>query len=179
MKIKAFTLIELLVVIVIIGILAALSVPQLSKYTDQAGDAWRQTVIKNVTKIVLADEFISLDGVNFADLDADTTYVGTDDPVTIADLQSRLNNQDYILATENQEGCFLYGYTASVTNHDDMLMIVGKESESGAGEAGFIFDGTDQAKVQAKNITAISCAPGSEGVTGGTWTDYQWLNFIP
>lgn len=179
MKIKAFTLIELLVVIVIVGILSVISVPQISKYNTQAGDAWRQTVIKNVAKILMADEFISLDGVNFADLDSDNTYIGTADPVTVADLQSRLNNQDYLLATENQGGCFLLGYTASASNHSDMLVIVNKESESGTGEAGFIFDGTDPAKIQAESVTAVNCTSGSEGVTGGTWTNYQWLNFIP
>ena len=179
MKIKAFTLIELLVVTVIIGILSAISVPQLSKYNEQAGDAWRQSIIKNSTKILMADEFISLDGVNFADLDSDNNYIGSNDPVTVADIVARLENQDYILATENQDGCFLYGYTAAGSNHTDMILIVDKEAESGTGAAGFIFDGTDLAKQEANNVTAVTCTSGSEGVTGGTWTDYQWLNLIP
>lgn len=179
MKIKAFSLVELLVVIVIIGLLAVISIPQFNKYNLQAGDAWRQAIIKNVTKIMLADEFISLDGVNFADLDANLTYVGTDDPVIVYDIQNRLNNQDYPLSTDNQGGCFLYGYASGAANHEDMILVVNKESGTGTGSLGFIFDGTDKAKLQAKNITAVNCAPGSEGVTGGTWTDYQWLNLIP
>jgi prepilin-type N-terminal cleavage/methylation domain-containing protein len=168
-----FTLIELLVVTVIIGILTALGVPQLSKYSEQAGDAWRQSIIKNVAKIILADEFISLDGVNFADLDSDNNYIGTDDPVTVSDIQLRLNNQDYILSTENDGACFLYGYESTLAEHNDMLMIVDLE------EGGFFYDGTDLPKREAVNITSIDCTPGNEGVTGGTWTNYQWLNFVP
>lgn len=173
MKIKAFTLIELLVVTVIIGILAAISVSQLSRYNEQADDSWSQAVIKNAAKIVLADEFISLDGVNFADLDEDVSYIGTTDPVTLADLKTRLEKQDYILATDNRGDCFLYGYESTSTEHDDMLMIVNMS------ESGFFYDGTDQAKQEAKNIMAIDCTSGSEGVTGGTWTDWQWLNMVP
>lgn len=179
MKIKGFTLIELLVVTVIIAILSAISVPQLSKYSNQAGDARRQAVIKNVAKIIMADEFISLDGVNFADLDEDASYVGTTDPVTLADVKNRLNNQDYILVEDNQGGCYLYGYASTLVSHDEMIFIVDKDAEVGTGTAGFIFDGTDGAKSQADSVTAINCTPGSEGVTGGTWTDYQWLNIIP
>lgn len=174
MKQKGFTLIELLVVTVIIGILSAIGVPQLSKYNEQAGDAWRQAVIKNVTKIIMADEFISLDGVNFADLDSDSVYVGTDDPVTVEDLRIRLDAQDYLLPTDNKGGCFLYGYQANSVGNDGMLFIVDKQED-----AGLLFDGTDDEVKEARNITSISCVPGSEGVTGGDWTDFQWLNFIP
>jgi len=179
MKIKAFTLIELLVVIVIIGILSVLALPQFNKYRNKAGDAWREALITNTSKIILADEFISLDGVNFADLDSDRVFAGTNDPVTVADIKARLDNQDYALAVENQNGCFLYGYEAKGSGNTNMIMIVNKEVDTGAGNAGFIFNGTDTAKLNARNITAINCTPGSEGVTGGNWADYQWLNFIP
>ncbi len=74
MRRLAFTLIEVLVVIVIIGILAVITVPQISRYQNQAENARREALVANVAKIIIADEFISLDGVNFADLDADTSW---------------------------------------------------------------------------------------------------------
>lgn len=178
-KIKGFTLIELLVVTVIVGILSALSVPQMSKYNSQAGDTWRQSLVKNVSKILMADEFVSLDGVNFADLDGDNNYLGNADPVVLDDVTLRLKNQDYILSTENQGACVLYGYKSSGTDHAEMLIVTNKDEETGTGEAGFIFDGTDASVREAGNITAVSCVSGSEGVTGGTWTGYYWLNLIP
>lgn len=174
-----FTLIELLVVTVIIGILSTLGIPVLDANKDRANDGWAGAIVANASKILLADEFISLDGVNFADLDSDGTYIGTADPVTLADINTRLANQDYTLAVENRGICFLYGYESTANEHNDMIIIVNKISVTGTGSDGFSFAGSDNAKVQAENVTAINCTPGGEGVTGGTWTDYQWLNLIP
>lgn len=178
-KKAGFTLIELLVVTVIIGILSSLGLPVYESQKDKSIDAWANAIIANVSKIILADEFISPDGVNFADLDSDGTYIGAADPVTRADVSARLLNQGYTLPADNRDLCFLYGYESVAAAHDDMLVVANRTADTGTGAAGFMFAGTDSAKIEAANITAIDCTPGSEGVTGGTWTNYQWLNLVP
>ena len=166
-------------VTVIIGILSAMGLPMYESQKDKSLDAWANAIIANATKILMADEFTSQGGVNFSDLDNDFSYLGTIDPVTVLDVTTRLDNQDYILQTDNRGLCFLYGYESTAQQHDDMLIVAEKVAESGVGAIGFNFNGTDDAKTNAANITAISCEPGSEGVTGGDWSDYQWLNLIP
>lgn len=179
MKKNAFTLVELLVVTVIIGILSSLGVASYQPTKDRAIDGWSSAIIANVSKILMAEQFTAGRTVNFADLDEDDSYIGVADPVSLADINDTLITQDYVLPGDNRGACFLYGYESNANNHDDMLMIVGKLADAGTGNAGFHFNGTDNATQQASNITAINCTPGSEGVTGGTWTDYQWLNLIP
>ncbi len=174
---RGFTLVELLVTIVITGILSSMGVATFHNHVFSANDASRLSVIRNATIIIKSDEFIS-DQVNFADLDGDGIF-GALDLVTVSDFKSRMDNQDYNLPEFTDGHCYLYGYQARVANNEEFIIITKKENDTGTGGAGFIFDGTQGAINQAKNVTSMNCATGSEGVSGGDWTDFVWLNIVP
>lgn len=70
---KGFTLIELLVVVAIIGILAAIAIPQFQQYRERAFDSQAQSDLRN---LMTSQEAYFTDNSEYSDAEADLADFG-------------------------------------------------------------------------------------------------------
>ena len=95
---KAFTLIELLVVVLIIGILAAVALPQYTKAVEKSKSAQAVTMLKSVYQA--AQEYYLANGTwpaNFADLSVAPPWTGTEKWYTQSSISDVLSDDTWSL----------------------------------------------------------------------------------
>ena len=101
---KGFTLIELMIVIAIIGILAAIAIPQFSAYRKRSYDSAAQSDLRNATT---AQEAYFVDFSTYASDTSKLTgedygFLGTSKDVTLA--ISSVNNTGYVMEAWHSAG---------------------------------------------------------------------------
>ena len=95
---KAFTLIELLVVVLIIGILAAIALPQYQKAVERSQSAQAITMLRSVYQA--AEEYYLANGTwptSFADLSVTPPWTGTTKWYESSDLKDYLSDDNWSL----------------------------------------------------------------------------------
>jgi len=107
---KGFTLIELMIVIAIIGILAAIAIPQFSSYRTKAYNAAAESDIRNAA---LAEESYYTEYQNYADT-LDLLKSGNSGFTNSANVTigfSNVNNTSYTITSKHNSGNKTYTLT--------------------------------------------------------------------
>ena len=102
-KTKAFTLIELLVVVLIIGILAAIALPQYTKAVERSKSAQALTMLKSIYQA--AEEYYLANGTwptKFADLSVAPPWTGTTQWYSSNDVTDVLSDDNWSLVISNK-----------------------------------------------------------------------------
>jgi len=104
-KESGFTLIELMIVVAIIGILAAIAIPQFAAYRQKAYDAASKS---DLTSLALEEENYYIDNSTYTTITASLTGFSASQNVTITVSNPDLNGFTAVATHANSANSFTY-----------------------------------------------------------------------